>query len=260
MVLLQNGHDDHKENCADGIKGNMDHAGALGVLAGADGADHGGGDAGAQVDAHDDGIDHGEGHGAGRRKGLEHTHHGGRTLDHYGQHQTGQNAQQRVPGESGQNGGELRGIGQRVHGGGHVQKAGEQDAEADENIADSFYTLALHEHDENDAHHQGDLGGDGGADVGAQDDGDGLPQGQHARTDQGHGQHDGSGGALNDGRDQRTGEHAHQDIAGDLFQYLFQGCAGTVFQTVAHDLDTVEEHGQATQQLDDGKNIHTLPQ
>ena len=39
---------------------------------------------------------------------------------------------------------------------------------------------------------------------------------------------------------------------------FFRAAPELFFQTVAHDLDTVEEHGQAAKQLDDVKNTHTF--
>ena len=40
-------------------------------------------------------------------------------------------------------------------------------------------------------------------------------------------------------------------------KYPLQSGAGTVFQTVAHDLNAVEEHGQAAKHGYDAENIHT---
>ena len=278
LQLLHDQHDDQERDGADGVEGDVDDTGALGVPAGADGADHGGGDAGAQVDAHDHRVGHGEGDaGAGDLgHGLEHTNGGGGALDDDGQDQAEEDAEHGVVQETDE-GGEGVGADQGLDAVGHQVQTHEEDAEADGDVADGLGVLLLDEHDQDDADHQGDggqgigieepqqpaavgldgtqaddLGGDGGTDVGTHDDGHGLPQVQHAGADQGHGQHDGGGGGLDDSGDQGTGQDAHEHIAGDFLQHPFQGCAGAVLQAVAHQLNAVEEHGQTAQQLDDG--------
>ena len=280
-VGLEDAHDHHEHHRADGVAGDIRHAHPAGVLVLiADGADHGGGDAGAQVDAHDHRVGHGEGDprpaggGGGLGHGLQHAHGGRGALNDHGQHQAEEDAKERV-GQEVQEHLEHGGAYQRLHAGGHQIQAGEQDAEADADVANGLGGLLLHEHQQNDAHQQGqrrqgvgvkepqepvvpgvdgaqadDLGGDGGADVGAHGDRHGLLQVQHTGAYQGHGEHDRSRGALDHRRDQRAGDHAHDHIAGDLFQHPLQRGAGAVLQAIAHQVDAVKEHGQTAQQHD----------
>ena len=165
----------------------------------------------------------------------------------------------------------------RLHTVGHQFQTDEQHAEADADVTDGLGVLAFDEHDQDNARDQSDgsqsvrieqpqkqaavgldgaqaddLGRDGGADVRAHDDGYRLTQIQNPRADQSDSQDNRSRGTLNHRGDHGTGENAHDHIAGDLFQYPLQSGAGTVFQTVAHDLNAVEEHGQTAQKLNNG--------
>ena len=72
------------------------------------------------------------------------------------------------------------------------------------------------------------------------------------RADQTDRQHDGGGGTLDHRGDQRTGDHAHNNVTGNLLKNPLQCRAGAVFQTVAHQFDAIKEHGQAAKQLDNG--------
>ena len=257
----------------------MDDAGALGVLGGTDGANQSGGDAGAQVDAHDDGIDQLEGHHAGGGKGLEDTHHGRGALDDDGEHKAGEDAQNRHVAEVGQNVDESLRFGQRLHGVGHADQAHEQNAKAHADVADVLGAALFDEHGQNhaddqcqrgqgirleerqdgtaggvDVHQSDDLGRDGGADVGAQNDAHRLLEVQNARADEANGENNGGGGALDDGGDDGTGEKTQENILGQLTQEVFQGGAGALLEAVAHDLHTVEEHGKAAQKFDQCEN------
>ena len=283
-ALLQEGHNDHEQDGAHRVEHDVDNAGALGVLAGADGADHGGGDAGTQVDAHDDGIYQVKGHGAGGGQRLQDAHHGGGGLHDHRQHQAGEDAQQGHIGELGKRVFEGFGFGQGFHGIGHGKQTGEQNAEAHGDETAVFQAVPLDEHDEDDAQHQrngrqgigleegekgaaaginvhqtDDLGGDGGADVGAQHNAHRLAHIQDASADQAHRQHNGGGGALDNSGHDGAGQHAQQGILGQFAQELLQRFAGTLLQAIGHDLHAVEEHGQAAQQLNDHQNrIHVF--
>ena len=69
--LFHHRHHNQEQHRADGIEGDVHHAGTLGVLGRADGANHGGGDAGAQIDAHDHGVGHGKGDAGAGHGGPE---------------------------------------------------------------------------------------------------------------------------------------------------------------------------------------------
>ena len=276
--LPQNSHQKQEQNRSDGIERDVDDARPLGVLGRADGADHGRGDAGAQIDAHDDRIGHGESDPRPRHRchRLEHTNRRRRALDNDRQDKAKENAEQGIIQEPHKGNKRVR-THQRLHAAGHQVQTYKQDAEADADIADGIGALGLNEHQQHNADDKSDrrkrvrveqpqqpasvgLNGaetddlcrDGCADIGAHDDGHGLPQIQHARANQGDRQNDGSGGALDHGGDQRARENAHHNISGDLFQHAFQCGAGAVFQAVAHQLDAVQEQGKSAQKLHDG--------
>ena len=137
--LFHHGHDNQEQHRTDGIKGDVHHAGTLCVLGRADGADHGGGDAGAQVDAHNHGVGHGKGDaGAGHRgHGLEHTHSGGGALHDDGQNQAEEDAEQGV-GKERDKGGERFRTDQGLDAVGHQLQTHKQHAEADADIADGL--------------------------------------------------------------------------------------------------------------------------
>ena len=282
--FLQHRHHNQEQDRSDGIEGDVHDAGALGILGGADGAHHGGGHAGAQVDAHNHRIGHGEGNsGAGDRSHrLEHAHRCGGALDNHRQHQAEQNAHQGILQEFHKRH-EGCGANQGLDAVGHQAQAYKQHTKAHENIADGFGGLGLHKHQQDNTHNQGHrrqgirikqhqhqavTGLNGGqtndlcryrsADVGAHDNGNRLFQVQHTCTNQSNRQHNGGRGTLNHRRYQRTGQNAHQHISRHFFQHTLQRRTGAVFQAVAHDLDTIEEHSKTAQKLDDGsENIHT---
>ena len=154
-IMLHNAHDDHKQHRTNGVEQDMHHSGTLGILGGADGADHGSGHTGAQVDAHNHRISHSEGYtstwdGCNR---LQHTHCGRGTLDNHSQSQAHKNAQQRVLKDAQERSKGIR-SNQGLHTTGHEIQANEQNAEADENISNGFGGFGFHEHQQNDTDHQ----------------------------------------------------------------------------------------------------------
>ena len=135
----------------------MDDARPLGVLGRADGADHGRGDAGTQIDAHDDRIGHGEGdpRPRHRRHRLEHTNRRGRTLDNDRQDKAKENAEQGIIQEPHKGNKRVR-THQRLHAAGHQVQTYKQDAEADADIADGIGALGLNEHQQHNADDKSD--------------------------------------------------------------------------------------------------------
>ena len=211
---------DESHRCADEIKGDMDHGHPLGVAADADGGDQGR-DAGADVLPHDDGDGHAVGDGAGHGQRLQDTNGSGGGLDDAGEGRAYQHAQQGI-GESGHKVSEFRHIRQRGHGAAHQLHAVHEDGKAHHHPAYVPAALLFGTHDQQDAR-QSQQGGEvlglqeidkkafalnagegqqpcrqGGADVGAHDDADGLSQLHHAGVYQTH-QHDRHGGGGLDG-------------------------------------------------------------
>ena len=202
-------------DCADDVKGDVDHRHPLGIAVDADGAEQRG-DAGADILAHDDGDGHAVGDGTGQRQSLQNAHGRGGGLDDAGKHGTHQHAQQRIL-ESGEQAGKFRHIRQGTDSVAHEFHAVHQNGKAHHDAAHIPALLPFGSHDEDDARqgHQGrkvlrlehvhedalaldagegeDPRGEGGADVGAHDDTDGLAQLHDAGVHKAH-QHHGHGG------------------------------------------------------------------
>ena len=165
----------------------------------ADGADDGGGHAVADVHADDDGVDRAEGQRARHGKRLQDTDGRRRALNEEGYARTGEKAEHRRVGKAGEHLRKRGRLTQRADRCGHVQKAGEEDAEAHRDAADGVAVRRLDGHDEEDARdgrkgrerggleqiepraavgveveQSDDLTRDGRADVRAEDDADGL--------------------------------------------------------------------------------------
>ena len=260
----------------------MHHDRAYLLRLGPDAAHQVGGQAVAHVHADDDGENAAEAHAHGAGEGLQDADHRRGALDDAGDQGAGQKAQQVVALEGGEQPAQSAAEGaDRVA---HENEPHEQDAKADGDGADVFGGALFHEHEQDDAQYQrqrrevlrveeveqaggaslyvhepDDLGGDGGAHVGAQHDADGLTEGEKARAHQAHGQHDGGRRALYHAGDQ----HAQHEPQGRLCRHLFQrglhGAAGAAFQPVAHHPHAVQEHGQSAQQGDQFVyQVHTV--
>ena len=262
----------------------MDNTGTLGVLGCADGADQCGGDTGTQVDAHDDGIDQFKGHHTGGGKGLQDTHHRRRGLDDDGEDQAGKDTQNRHIAEVAQHIHKGLRLRQRLHSVRHGNQAHKEDTKAHSDHTHVLGAVLFDEHQQQDTQDQGqrgqgvrlketqegwpggldihqadDLGGDGGADVGTQDDAHRLLEVQDACTDQTHRENDGGGGALDDGCHQCAGEKAQERVVSQLSQHIFQCRAGALLETVTHHLHAVEEHGQAAKKFNQSQDRrHTV--
>ena len=98
--------------------------------------------------------------------------------------------------------------------------------------------------------------GDGGTDVGAHDDADGLPELEDPGVDQAHHDDGGGRGGLDGAGDQGTQQHSLKDIVGQFFQSLFQAAAREFFQAAAQHGHTVQKQGNSTQQGNDHEEIH----
>ena len=93
-----------------------------------------------------------------------------------------------------------------------------------------------------------DPGGHGGADVGADDDVDGLPQRHQTGVDKAD-DHDRRGrGALDDGGDAQTRQKAEHALIGELAEQNLQAAAGALFQCGAHQVHAEQKQAQSAEQ------------
>ena len=262
----------------DEVEGGVDGGDLLCVAVDADGADDRS-NGGADVLAHDDGNGGAVADGAGEGQGLQNTNRSGGGLDDGGEDRAEQHTQDGI-GEGGEQAGEGGHFRNGLHGAAHELHAGHQHGEAHQHPADVPAALLLGSHDEQNADEgqqgreilgfeelhedvaalkarQGqDPGGDGGADVGTHDDADGLAEGHDAGVDKAH-QHDGDGGGGLDGHgDADTQQQALEGVGGHAFEQALQLAAGHFLQALGHQVHAVEEESQATQECEDGKDIH----
>ena len=203
-------HQSHNnEDRARDVKEDMDHARALGVSLGADGANDGGRDAVADVDADDDGVNGRKCQRAGRGDGLQNADGSRGALQQEGDARAQQEAEHRLAGELIEHIGKALGLRQRADRCRHAEKSGKENAETHCDRADGIGLAALDRHQENNADDCGqrrqrrgleevqkrrlrrvhvektdDLSRHGRTDVRAQDDADGLVQRHDARTDE----------------------------------------------------------------------------
>ena len=279
---LQYAHDYHEENGAYDVEEDVSHTRALGVSRGSERAEEGRDDAGAYVDAHDERVDELEGHRPRHGERLQHADDGRAALDDDGDRNADDYLEHGHFGKAGQQVNEGLGFSQGGDGISHGHHAGEQYAEADADLAGTFDAALFDKHDEDDAdyerrggegrgledledyvaaglyvHEADDLGGDRGADVGAHDDADGLPERQDTRGEKADGEDDGSRGGLDYGRDQHTGQKARERVSRELLQQDAERVAGAFLEALAHDLHAEEEHGQAAEHGYDTEYIHT---
>ena len=142
----------------------------------------------------------------------------------------------------------------------HEVQTEEQDAEAEDGLAHSLAGLALdeelhHDADQHEEPHQlvqlehDDLGCDGRADVGAEDDAHGLPQ----RHQSGVGEpddHDSRGSAaLDDAGDQHADQHSTDRLVREGLQDPSQRIPGGFLKTVAQQFHAVQEERQSNDEV-----------
>ena len=125
----------------------MYNAGTLGVTAltaqeAIERSDQGGTD----VDTHDNGIYAGEVQCAGNCQRLQHGNGSGGGLHDNSQHQTGQDAQNRLVTQTCQQIQKCGVIGKALHGAGHIHQTDKQDTKADADIANGLGLAALDKH------------------------------------------------------------------------------------------------------------------
>ena len=237
---------------------------ALGVAGLADGGEKRR-DGGAQIVAEQDGNGALQADDAGsidaRRGGevLQHGDSGAGALHHERHEGAHQNAEHRHARHLGNHVGEHGVLGQGLHDSAHGVDAEEQKPEAEDGGADVLHLALLGElHDEeahkHDAEHvigqlEGDdLRCDGGADVRAHDNGNGLAQPHEARSHKTDGHDRGGAGALQHRRGQRTGQNAEEGVLRHGGQNGAHALASCLLQVVAHEVHAVQEQGQTAEQ------------
>ncbi len=265
---------------ADDLDGHMEDGHPFGLYIGADAGDQRGG-ACADVLAHNDGDSHAVGDAACEGQGLQDTDRGRRALDDAGEQGAYQHAHQGIL-EFHQQLLEFRHIGQRADCARHHLHAVHQHGKAHEHRADALAGLLFGEHNHDDARKgqqgrkvlglehldpedaaldarkTGQPGGKGGADVGAEDDMNGLTELHDARVHQTH-QHDGGGrGRLDGDGDHRAQHDADERVGCHFAQHFLQPAAGHLFQTAGHDVHAEQEKGQTAQQGDEGEDIQAF--
>ena len=263
---------------ADEVKVEVDEGGPSRGTVGAHGGEEGR-DGGADVLAHDDGDGHGVGDGSRGAEGLEDTDRGGGGLDDGRQRRAGQDAQDGV-GKDQEEAREGLAVGEGGHGAAHGLHARHQDGEAQKGRAGVPADAALgpqHQQDADEGQDGGEggglqelqhqavpldaaeaqePGGDGGADVGAHDDADGLAELHEAGVHEAHHHDGGGGGGLDHRRDAETQQQRPEGAAGHAGEDVFQPGARGLLQGVPHDVHAEEEEGQAPDEIQHVKNAH----
>jgi hypothetical protein len=160
-------------------------------------------------------------------------------------------------------------FGQRLHGVAHDIEPDEEQAEAEDDLADMLDLLIGDEKQENEAD-EGDgkrkftdfdghePGGDGGADVGTHDDTDGLAErheaGRYKADD-----HDGGGAAALEHRgDQRADQDADERIDGEDLQDAPHFFTGGLLQALPHEVHAKDEDGESAEQGGNSLNQNVL--
>ena len=231
LHIRQEKADGDKHQCPDHIEHQMDHCRAFARTVGADRREHGG-DTGADVLAEQD-INHpaqADSAAAGQR--LQNADRRGGGLNDGRENRPGEDSQHRI-GEGPHQLDEHRLILEGAHGPRHHIHAGKEDAESHDYHADMLREFFTKKHHQDHADEQGDQrevvdlqadqeAGDGGADIGAHDDIDGLAQLEKTCVEKPH-HHDGrGGGGLNGARHHQADQHAEQWVGGDPLEQGFE--------------------------------------
>ena len=196
-----------------------------------------------------------------------------------GEHRAHQHTQQGIF-KGGEQPGKLGHLRQRADGAAHQLHAVHQNGKAHHDAPHVPAPLALGAHDQQDTR-QSDQGREvlrlqqvhkdvltldagerqnprrqGGADVGAHDDADGLSQLHDAGVHQAHQHHRHGGGGLDGDGDARAQQQALEGAGGHALEHPLQLAAGHLFQALGHDGHAVQEERQAAAEGKDGENVH----
>ena len=247
----------HTDHCTDQVVDQVDEGRPLGVVPGVEGREQGRG-RGADVDAADQEGCKVQGHEALHGQCLQNTDRSRGGLEDGAEQNAHGKAQEGVGGVEDEVL-EDRGVLEGGHGAAHGMETLEEQTEAQDDLADVFgpLTLGVEHHDRTCGDADGGQGrdvqsdqdrGDGGTDVGAEDDAGGLGQIHDAGVDKAHDHDRGGRGGLDDDRDQGTDEEAHDGFSGQLFQQLLHLGAGRQVQTCAHVVHTEKEGTESAEE------------
>jgi len=199
----------------------------------------------------------GETHHSAGGQGYHEPHGGRAALEYHGHDRSHQHSQNRHAGKMDEDIVHPRGGAQGHDPALHDEHAVEEQAESQEEIAPIAdpLTLAQDLHEHAHAHHgqrdigefEGDdLGGHGGADIGAEDHPEGLLHGHEPGIHQAHGQDRGGARTLNDGGNGRPGKDRHDPVRGKLLQYAAQSRPCYPLERIRHQMHPEEEEPQAS--------------
>ena len=251
--------DRREDHGADDVEEQVDDRRALCVAACADRGQHGR-DAGADVLAEQDEGRAVQADQAARGERLQDADRGRGRLDDRREDHADEDAEQRVRHLRHQVDEEF-GLAQRRHRVAHHAHAEEQHAETGDDLPPVVQDRLFEKDDERNAdkgeqrRQRADVerdqkAGHRGADVGAHDDPDGLPQRHHAGVDEAD-DHDGRRrGGLDRRRDARADEHAEKAVGGQLFEDALHAVARCSLEAGAHHLHAVEEERETAEQAE----------
>ena len=268
-----------EDDGADDVEIEMDERRTLGVFVCTGRGDQSR-DGGADVLAHDDRNGGGVGDSTRAGQRLQDTDSRRRRLQHSRKHRTGNYAKDGV-GKAEEQIHEPGLVRQGGHRARHSVHASHQDGEAQQDLADAALAV-LADHIKPDADKAEDgaprigvehLGqeavalqagqreqpaGDGGADVGAHNDADGLVQFHQARVDEADRHNGGSAAGLNDGGDSHAQQQRPDGAGSHRGEDTLQFAASGLLQRLAHQVHAVQEHGDAAHQGEYIKNGHRI--
>ena len=265
---------------ADDLDGKVDHGDPLGLVAGTDTGDQRS-CAGTDIQAHHHRDDHFIGQAAGQGQRLQNAHGGCRALNDGGEHRSDHNAQQRIA-QSCQNSGKLRHFCQGADGIAHDDHSVHQDGKADQHSTDALFLIVIanHHHDNADDGENGrkvfglehlqpdiaaldagkgkDPSGEGGADIGAENDIKRLAKLHDTGIDQAHQHYGDRRRGLHRNGNGRAQQHTDPRAGGHRFQQLFQPAARHLFQVAGHNIHAKQKKCQSQYQAQKRENIHRL--
>ena len=267
-----------QHHAADDIKIKVDQCGALAILGGAaDGQQRGEGR--ADVGTQNDGDGRAEGDKAGAGQCLQDTDRCRGRLDDDRDHHAHENAEDGV-GHADEQVLERRALPQGRNAGIHQVHAGEQDAEAQHDLADVLFLGVAQEHIKNAANkrdhrceglglHQGqpqavagdirhadELAGDSRTNVRTHDHAYRLREGHDPGVDKADTDDDRARRRLDDAGDEGAENDALDGGRGQLLQYALHLAARQLLQAGAHDRHAVQEQRNTAQQRGDVCDIH----
>ena len=103
-----------------------------------------------------------------------------------------------------------------------------------------------------------DPGRNGGTDIGAHDNTDGLAQRHQTGIDETDNHNRSGRRALNNGGNTKAGQQTHQAVLGHLFQQRAQATACPALQGLAHQIHAEEEQTKTANEVQCIKNSHYI--